>query len=1080
MPNGTTISDVRPNTFGPLQPIRPPGGGVALPSPLNTQAFFQSQNVLLGKQRLAHDKRRLDQLDVSMDLQKKQVDLRERELIFRQSQDFLNRSDAAFDNFYVENVNQRKQQGSAPGSVGLDTRFKKHAELQTQFNDRLNELQSGVNTTFSDMSKSGKLDEGARASLIHEMNTGISTLKREMTSNPEYRKYAVQHFNYNAWLDRLAQDRAAGKNVDERKVSEIQAKYERFANGSLKPADQISISDFQPYTFDGKQAYADIDAMAKNIYTPTISAEAVEFEETPGVVMQGRRSTSMSEEEATPLLVQQALGNDNIVRTFTSLTGIDPRTSKEGMAQFANWVRLQSSEYAPIKGQESVLSTVDRTLVDPNVTTRRSSRTSTGVGNAGAPLGNGLFVGPDGNPSLFSGTTDRVKDAQSAEADIRRRGYDPLSGYGKEALGPADIIEGISKAGRKRTIVDPETGELVVYQQILEDGIVAEEIELGRFKKPPAPESRPIPAGVSEVNLKRSGRPDPGFRNNNPSNVRPTGSQMSGAVPMNDGTGRLELSDGRIAVPDEAEPGQYFIQGRDFEEGLEIGRQDIQTKIDGGSDAMKAKTVRNVRTGKQVTSYMGDKYGDRNLDNYEDFATVQDLIEVRTPREKYGGDNIDKNVDGLIEAVEAVVPRDTKLKDLTPEQVVDMYEKIVAHESPDSGKFLRNRKEAIKTLADRFDVINENDKLQNVTKVDDDSYRIDYVDSTGARQALTTIDQDLANEVADQLGINIREESTAPVATTTPTTPAKTEAQKRLDEVYSRFGIGKGDKSFEELYLTEITGTIDFENGPLTPESVAEYVLDNKIKTSESIDLPNSINIKSKGRNKEVDSLPFSKLTSELKNTEKELDKARKEKDRIDSHVRELNLRRERNSIKEGTDFIPVSADDDLFDVLLPGEKSPFKKMDSVNDLVVSLEEKLDTLQRGLASPEIHASIVEHMIPEYADASYDALAEQIVDQLRISDGDPIELDDGNIIVRASRGNSPNNDNPDDKFFISKNGQLTTVTLDDLDEYVAKNLKAEAFALFSPQEVFRAEVEALENQVATQPLPNEEVNGFLTL
>lgn len=133
---------------------------------------------------------------------------------------------------------------------------------------------------------------------------------------------------------------------------------------------------------------------------------------------------------------------------------------------------------------------------------------------------------------------------------------------------------------------------------------------------------------------------DTGLRNKNPFNVRDTTS------------------------------GEFRKFGS-LEVGYQAGVKDNEVKISGNSSAMKGST------------YMKNKYKDAAKD-YKDFATVEDLIEVRTPRKSNGGDNTDAMTDALINGVDAVVKKGTKLKDLTPEQKQLMNKAMVKVESPAS------------------------------------------------------------------------------------------------------------------------------------------------------------------------------------------------------------------------------------------------------------------------------------------------------------------------------------------------------------------------------------------------------------
>lgn len=145
---------------------------------------------------------------------------------------------------------------------------------------------------------------------------------------------------------------------------------------------------------------------------------------------------------------------------------------------------------------------------------------------------------------------------------------------------------------------------------------------------------------IAQSNPAPSNRDDIGFRDNNPFNVRDTATNKN----------------------------RKFIS---LEVGYQAGVKDNEVKISGNSPAMKN------------SPYMVATYGEKAKD-YKDFATVRDLIEVRTPRKKYKGDNNDADVDNLISAVDSVVSKDKKLINLTPKEKEDMNKAIAKVESPAS------------------------------------------------------------------------------------------------------------------------------------------------------------------------------------------------------------------------------------------------------------------------------------------------------------------------------------------------------------------------------------------------------------
>lgn len=198
----------------------------------------------------------------------------------------------------------------------------------------------------------------------------------------------------------------------------------------------------------------------------------------------------------------------------------------------------------------------------------------------------------------------------------------------------------IGAADRNDVSIDPNTGVVNIN---VRDSAGEATGEVKTFVPREIPE--PIQAGpVQEGD-------DLGSRNNNPGNLRPTQAQTDAGVKTDE---------------------NGFIVFDSLEDGQKAHLSDLKAKINGNSTGMKS------------SPYMVDKYGKDNLGNYQEFATIEDLINVRTPRESFGGDNSDEVVDNFLSHLENKgFDRNTKLSEIG-EEIDNLNNAIIEFESPDS------------------------------------------------------------------------------------------------------------------------------------------------------------------------------------------------------------------------------------------------------------------------------------------------------------------------------------------------------------------------------------------------------------
>lgn len=641
----SVISDINPNSLGALQPIRGVGVQPIIPSPLNIAPYIQGQSVV-------QNERRLGLAEEQFSLEKKQFEFNQGLIISKQIDDLIGQSNQGI-NDYINGQKQRKSDFSE--SLGLDPNYSKHNEILLRHSSELNSIQDGASKSLNELMKAGNPKMSDINQLKLETGTAMSRFKQKLALDPEYNKYVRAEKSFNEFNNRIQSLQEKGLVVDQAKYNQIAKAYENFANGSDRIEDKILLGNLtNPKFFDNVVfSKANADASVKQALTDIFKPREIEASEiipnTNGIVAPVKRSVVRSEEEALPLVYQSLLSNKDVVQMVEAASGYTIDT-EQGKSAFDQFVKAQVSQYSRPKGYESIITDIDANNILKNpdqlaldqrkldLDERKIDITEKSVDNK---------ISSDSN--LTQGEREDLQKVNSAKRTLLDEGYDPSRVdniklrdlYDINSKNPEELHrESINNSDGSKSLeiwvvkVDKEGNRILD-----ENGNV---IKLNKVATLP-----------ERTYTTSSGNGDVGYRNNNPQNLRG--------------------SDGN------------FKDYNSLEEGYKDGYNDNLVKIEGRSSAMKS------------SKYMVDKYGKDKLDNYQEFATVEDLINVRTPRAKNGGDNSDAAVDEMLSNIESFgIKRDIKLSDLGSEQIDLLNQAIVKTESPDSYNALFNKNPIVK------------------------------------------------------------------------------------------------------------------------------------------------------------------------------------------------------------------------------------------------------------------------------------------------------------------------------------------------------------------------------------------------
>lgn len=647
------ISDINPNSLGPLQPIRAPQVPVSIPNPLSVAPFFQGQ-------QLQQNERRLDQQDIAMALQEKQFDLAMSDLVFRQTKEILDMGDMSVENAYNEHTSRQSSQGgSGYGSqLGLDMGYKKHVELAEKANARIGDFESKMLSGLAGTLKGG--DPKGMNMLLADLSKGLIENRRALQNDPEYIKYAVQHQKFNRFLKGTAAEIAKGNSVDELQYRRTEQLYKKFADGehlTLRETQELdemlSNSNIQAMTFNQEKGLKWLKDTIDAAAAPILEEEGIDTNDPrlPGYGIVKSKKTWADPADVMHEVVRAAAVNEDLIKMFKAATGLDIR-DKKNYGAFANWVAVQAKPYLHPGGQFT--TDVGEVIVDPTeVLKSRAAARGTDSTTTGSP---------------FTGNTESERQADRYYNDLLNKGLEIPPG---ELSGVAAIAA--LKANNPGSILeetDPDTGEVKVWRvKVDAQGNPITEVKYDADNKEIPNSEHIVKVGQPLLVLRKrtttapAAGDDIGSQNNNPGNIRATPEQIRRGTVRVDNNG--------------------FIIFDTIEQGLEASAADNEAKISGNSEAMRN------------SPYMVNKYGKDALANYQDFATVEDLLNVRTPRAAVGGDNTNVQVDSFLTHLEnRGFPRDLKLKELNDVEKQALNKAIVEFESPSSYARLFNPKPA--------------------------------------------------------------------------------------------------------------------------------------------------------------------------------------------------------------------------------------------------------------------------------------------------------------------------------------------------------------------------------------------------
>lgn len=449
------VEPVNNNSLGVLQPIRPPQYQLTNPNPLNPAPFFQA--LQFNNQQQQMELQRLDQ-----GLRQKDLDFRQSMLTFQQTKEILDYQNKAFENLYESNKQGTGSVQSPYGSTGLDTRFKLGQSLQAKLDAETAQFLDRNTKAYGAISAgTGEPNSKDLNKLLYEMVSGQSKLKQNMLQDPMYRELTGQTRQFGEFMKQLSKAREEDLYVDQRKVDEVFAAYQRLQNGEYDPTDtktskytdigilNKSIPGIQNIVFDAKSGITRLKTAATELYKPYEIAEQVEDPRAPGVVFEQKRQIRRSLEEGTAELVNFVKSDQDLTKMFSAATGLyDPEDPKYNDA-LVKWVKDATAPLAPLKGYENVITDAGpETIYDP--ADYLKGKASAAAGGAGST-------------DLLPGVTS--KEGMAANAIYRgaqERNEEITGPYGTEKA-ILDIAE-TPPGDLEYEIIDEKTGAKNVYR----------------------------------------------------------------------------------------------------------------------------------------------------------------------------------------------------------------------------------------------------------------------------------------------------------------------------------------------------------------------------------------------------------------------------------------------------------------------------------------------------------------------------------------------------------------------------------------------------------------------------------------
>ena len=432
------ISDINPNSLGPLQPIRAPQVPISIPNPLSVAPFFQGQ-------QLRQNERQLDQRDIAMALQEKQMDFAQSQLLFQQTKELLDMGDLAFDSAYKEHTARTSQASGNPANLGLDLSRPAHMKVWERHNTGIEDFYGKMANAYKSASNAG--DSKGINQLLIDTKAGLSKNRQALQQDPEYMEFAGMQTKYNMFMNRLAKQQENGLSVDERERRRVESLYNEYTSGApLTNAQkgelkrQLSDTFIGDITFDRKSADFNEAAIVKAATTPqTYSKYNSNVPDAPGFLIGEEHRVDRDPQEVLNDIIGAFRTDPNIVKKFKAFSGTTPEENEEG---FVNWVAGRVKFYIPEGGD--FITKIGQIIIDP----QEVLKNKTAAAARGTAAQN-----PYGSDSAGA-------RAQLQENDYTRAGLEPAPGYGQAEI--FDVSQ--MKPGTTLTKINPTTGNTEIYR----------------------------------------------------------------------------------------------------------------------------------------------------------------------------------------------------------------------------------------------------------------------------------------------------------------------------------------------------------------------------------------------------------------------------------------------------------------------------------------------------------------------------------------------------------------------------------------------------------------------------------------
>lgn len=614
----------------PLGVIRPPDITTNIPNPLDITNFYRTQSLAQGNIGLMQNQQQIE-------LNRERLDLDKYRLMVEETEAVANLINNSYNDFYgQQKATKQGTQGAGGGMFGnLDPSYEGDRKVLNKYQDEYAAMQDQLFKLGQSYLASGARDPGQRLEVVRQMDAIKRDFQRNIMNDTEFIKRNKAAAGYSYFTENLKNAIDNGSVIDDDAVNAIRAKYEAFANDTTGLVPAPNINDFNINNAIGEPQVA-LTNIAKDV-----TELRKGYAETVAEVLPNG-TTVESEYTHIPT-------DDEIVNTLSTKWQADKNAQlaykiynkgrvAQGMAPipFQEWVKLQVPTGRP-EGEETFRSDIGTVIRNPP-----EPKTGTRVGADGKR--------DDG--TWFGTSDDKARTANAFAETIEGMGYQITA----KDLFPVKRFA--NDPERYDVEVDEETGKAVVYahavdsdgNRIMGEGATKEKAY--EFNQPPVVKrsetssTTPVPEDATL-----------GLKNNNPFNLRPTSSERKQGIPLGQ---------------------KGFKKFETLEEGFIAGFSDIKNKAVGNSPAMKN------------SEYMKSKYTPEELKNYEEVATVRDLINVWSPRDKFGGDNSDKVVDSYEDSVwkTSKIPLDTKLSEMGDEELLEVAKAMVRVEAPDAYKRL--------------------------------------------------------------------------------------------------------------------------------------------------------------------------------------------------------------------------------------------------------------------------------------------------------------------------------------------------------------------------------------------------------